>query len=85
MRNVLVTYRFRIRQETKFLAKTYYTIERDVQTYYRPVAIDQSERRNVPTSYPEECTCATLQMRDRGGESKMATLSLERQSLYSSI
>ncbi|KAK2143451.1 hypothetical protein LSH36_839g03012 [Paralvinella palmiformis] len=77
--------KYRIRQETKFLTKTYSTIERNAEVSYRPITIDQSEGSHQMMSYPEHCTCATLQMRDHGKDTTMATSSLEKQSLYSSI
>ena len=90
-----------MRQEMKRanLHKTYATMDRNVQAYYRPVTLDQSVNSgagwDVPlppdpndqmTSYPDPCTCATLQMRNHGdGDKTIGGASLERQSLYSSI
>jgi len=89
-------------QETKRAAlvhKTYSTLDRNMQTYYRPVTMDQSvDNRtlwDIPLStHPEgqtmpsadQCTCATLQMRNNIDNDKRTEMtSLERQSLYSSI
>ncbi len=91
-----------MRQETKRAAvvhKTYSTIGRNVEAYYRPVTLDQSvnsgagwdmtlppDPRDQTTSYPDQCTCATLQMRNHGDDDKtIGGASLERQSLYNSI
>ena len=91
-----------MRQETKRAAvvhKTYSTIGRNVEAYYRPVTLDQSANSaagwDLPlppdphdqlVSYPDQCTCATLQMRNNGdGDKTVGGASLERQSLYSSI
>ncbi|KAK2161063.1 hypothetical protein LSH36_122g09055 [Paralvinella palmiformis] len=92
----------RMRQETKRAAlvhKTYSTLDRNIQTYYRPVTMDQSvDNRTLwdipPPTHPEghtmssddQCTCATLQMRNNVDSDKRTEMtSLERQSLYSSI
>ena len=74
-------------------------MDRNLQAYYRPVTMDQSaDNRTLwdirPSSHPEantlssadQCTCATLQMRDNVDNDKRTEItSLERQSLYSSI
>ena len=89
-------------QETKRAAlvhKTYSTMDRNIQAYYRPVTMDQSvdnrtlwdippsthlEGHNI--SSDDQCTCATLQMRNNIENDKITEItSLERQSLYSSI
>ena len=89
-------------QETKRAAlvhKTYSTMDRNIQAYYRPVTMNQSvDNRtlwDIPLSaHPEghtmsaddQCTCATLQMRNNADSDKITEIaSLERQSLYSSI
>jgi len=77
------------------LYKTYSTIGSNVQAYYRPVTIDQPENNatcwdmplvppNQMTLLSEKCTCPTLQMRNQGDKTE-GDISLERQSLYSSI
>ena len=92
---------FRMRQETKraTLHKTYATMDRNVQAYYRPVDMNQSvnsgagwdmplppDPHDQLTSYPDQCSCPTLQMRNQGdGDKIIGEGSLERQSLYSSI
>ncbi len=93
--------KYRMRQEVKRanMFKTYATMDRNVQAYYRPVTMDQSvnsgagwdmtlppDPRDQTMSYPDQCTCATLQMRNHGdGDKTIGAASLERQSLYSSI
>jgi len=89
-------------QETKRAAlvhKTYSTLDRNIQAYYRPVTMDQSvDNRTLwdipPSTHPEDhtmssddqCTCATLQMRNNVDNDKRTEMTfLERQSLYSSI
>ena len=88
-------------QETKRVGvhTTYATMDRNVQAYYRPVTLDQSansgtgwdmplppDPHDQMSSYPDPCTCATLQMRNHGdGDKTIGGASLERQSLYSSI
>ena len=91
-----------MRQETKratLVHKTYSTVDRNIQAYYRPVTMDQSlDNRTLwdipPSTHPEgqtmssggQCTCATLQMRNNIDNDKRTEMtSLERQSLYSSI
>jgi len=91
-----------MRQETKRAAlahKTYSTMDRNIQAYYRPVTMDQSVDNRIlwdipPSTHPEghtmssddQCTCATLQMRNNVDNDKRTEMtSLERQSLYSSI
>ena len=71
---------FRMRQETKHLTKTYSTMDRNSQTYYRPVNFDPQNQgtimkdgswdmsRDHVISYPEQCTCATLQAHPTHGE-----------------
>ena len=79
--------------------KTYSTMDRNVQAYYRPVTMDQSVDSRIPWDIPpsthpegqtmssaDQCTCATLQMRNNVEPDNMIDVtSLERQSLYSSI
>ena len=92
-----------MKQEVKRanLYKTYSTIGSNVEAYYRPVTVDQSENnaacwdmslvsqpppQNQMTLLSEKCTCPTLQMRNQGdGDKTERDRSLERQSLYSSI
>ena len=88
---------FRMKQEMKRanLYKTYSTTGSNVQAYYRPVTIDQSENNatcwdmslvppNQMTLLSDKCTCPTLQMRNQGDKTE-GEIPLERQSLYSSI
>ena len=74
-------------------------MDRNIQAYYRPVTMEQSvDNRtlwDIPASNDPErhtlssadqCTCATLQMRNNVDNDKRTEItSLERQSLYSSI
>ena len=74
-------------------------MDRNKQCYYLPAAADQpinsvatwheTSQGNVKeavTSLPDQCTCATLQMRDhRDGDQLISGVCSERQSLYSSI
>ena len=92
---------FRMHQETKRvgLQTTYATMDRNVQAYYRPVTLDQSansgtgwdmplppDPHDQMMSYPDPCTCATLQMRNHGeSDNTIGGASLERQSLYNAI
>ncbi|KAK2139863.1 hypothetical protein LSH36_1584g00039, partial [Paralvinella palmiformis] len=99
---VVYVKKYRMHQETKratLVHKTYSTLDRNIQAYYRPVTMDQSvDNRTLwdipPSSQPEgqtmssadQCTCATLQMRNNIDNDKRTEItSLERQSLYSSI
>ncbi|KAK2140091.1 hypothetical protein LSH36_1487g00027 [Paralvinella palmiformis] len=91
--------KYRMKQEMKRanLYKTYSTIGSNVQAYYRPVNVDQSENNatcwdmslvppNQMTLLSDKCTCPTLQMRNQGnGDKTEGERSVERQSLYSSI
>ncbi|KAK2140096.1 hypothetical protein LSH36_1487g00161 [Paralvinella palmiformis] len=91
--------KYRMKQEIKRanLYKTYSTIGSNVQAYYRPVTVDQSEDNatcwdmslvphNQMALLSDKCTCPTLQMRNQGnGDKTEGERSLERQSLYSSI
>ncbi|KAK2161058.1 hypothetical protein LSH36_122g09058 [Paralvinella palmiformis] len=99
---VVYVKKYKMHQETKRAAlvhKTYSTMDRNIQAYYRPVTMDQSvDNRTLwdipPSTHPEDqtmssadqCTCATLQMRNNTDNDKRTEItSLERQSLYSSI
>jgi hypothetical protein len=86
-----------MRQETKYISKSYATLDGQSQTYYRAVNYDPATPgmtfdqgtmiknpqeswdapRNQKTSYPDQCTCATLPARANNGD--------ERQSIYNSI
>ncbi|KAK2143453.1 hypothetical protein LSH36_839g03051 [Paralvinella palmiformis] len=81
--------KYRIRQETKYLTKTYSTLEKNAKFDYERTTLNQMTD-NPPIwdgtliadprdSSNIRCACATLQMRDSVG------MSPERQSLYSSI
>ena len=91
---------YRMKQEIKRanLYKTYSTLGRNQQTYFRPADLDQSidsgacwdmslppEQQRMML-HPEVCTCSTLQTCCHGNEAKVVGKSAEeRQSLYSSI
>ena len=94
----LYVFFFRIRQETKHLNRTYSTMEKDPLAYYRPVTIHQStvngtdwnntlppDLRQQITSYPDQCTCATLQMRAGEDGNHINGDITERQDIYNSI